>query len=158
MAGKEVDVFGFDELKKAFERVESKYDSQADALLAAQATQVQKRTRQKTGKVTGKLKRSWRALRPKEYKGGTVKVSRVQSTAPHAHLYEYPHEVYTTRKNRKTGKVGRYNETARRVMGIKSHGKTEGHYVLRDSMKERETRFHQSAEKMLEKVTEEVTV
>ena len=37
---KEVDVFGFDELQKAFVRMERKYAVESDAMLAAQALQV----------------------------------------------------------------------------------------------------------------------
>ena len=33
MARKSVDVFGFDELEKAFKRIEKRYPNQADALL-----------------------------------------------------------------------------------------------------------------------------
>lgn len=155
---KEVDVFGFDELTKAFVRMERRYAVESDAMLAAQVLQAKKRVKQKTPKVTGNLRKGWRDLKPKAYKGGTVKVSRVQNAAPHAHLYEYPHKVYTTRGNRMTGKVTRYNETARRVMGIKNHGQAEGHYILRDTMRELESKYPQRVEDLLDKVTEEVQV
>ena len=158
MARRQTDVFGFDELKEAFAKMEKKYPVQSDAMLAAEALQVKKRVKQKTPRVTGTLRKGWRDLRPKAYRGGSVKVARVQNAAPHAHLYEYPHKVYTTRGNRRTGKVGRYNAVGRRVQGIKSHGSTEGHYVLHDTMREMETRFHKSADEMLDKITKEAEI
>ena len=158
MARRQTDVFGFDELKEAFEKMEKKYPVQSDAMLAAEALQVKKRVKQKTPRVTGTLRKGWRDLRPKAYRGGSVKVAREQNAAPHAHLYEYPLKVYTTRGNRRTGKDGRYNAVGRRVQGINSHGSTEGHYVLHDTMREMETRFHKSADEMLDKITKEAEI
>lgn len=163
MARKQVDVFGFDELEKAFVKMEKKYAVQSEALLAAQALLVKKRVKQRTpiGKGSKKpetLRKSWSDLKPKEYQGGKVKVSRVQNAAPHAHLYEYPHNVYTTKGNRKTGKVTRYNSLGRKVEGIKSHGQTEGHYILRNTVEEIKDRFPKGVEDMLDKVTKEVQV
>ena len=58
--------FGFDELQKAFSRIEKKYPDKVDAMLAAQGRLVTNRTKSKTpvGK-TKKLKSSWRMKRTK---------------------------------------------------------------------------------------------
>ena len=78
---KTVDVFGFDELKKAFERCEKRYPNQADALLMAQGQAVNKRTKALTPVRTKKLRNSWRLKKVKLYKGGKVRVVRIQSAA-----------------------------------------------------------------------------
>lgn len=163
MARKQADVFGFDELAAAFDRVGKRYAVESDALLMAQAVQVTKRARQLTPKISGNLKKDWRYLKPKEYQGGKVKVALVRNRAPHAHLVEYGHEMYTTgyRKKtgrKKTGKVNRYNAVGRRVKGIKKHDRVEGKYILDQSIREMESRFPREAEKMLDKITEGVTV
>ena len=78
---KTVDVFGFDELKKAFERCEKRYPDYADALLMAQGQAVNKRTKALTPVRTKKLRNSWRLKKVKLYKGGKVRVVRIQSAA-----------------------------------------------------------------------------
>ena len=54
------DLFGFDELEKAFNRTIKRYPNEADALLMAQGQAVTKSTKSKTPVKTGKLRRSWR--------------------------------------------------------------------------------------------------
>ena len=147
------DVFGFDELEKSFKRLEKRYPNQADALLMAQGQALNKKTKQLTPVKTKKLRNSWRLKKVKLYKGGTVRVVRVQSGAPHAHLIEYGHNVYTT-GGRKTGKVARYNIVQRAVRGIHKHGKTEGYHMLEKAKTERATRFSRDAQKMLDKLIE----
>ena len=53
---KTVDVFGFDELKKAFERCEKRYPDHADALLMAQGQAVNKKTKSLTPVKTKNIK------------------------------------------------------------------------------------------------------
>ena len=147
------DVFGFDELEKSFKRLEKRYPNQADALLMARGQAVNKRTKQLTPVKTKKLRNSWRLKKVKLYKGGKVRVVRIQSGAPHAHLIEYGHNVYTT-GGRKTGKVARYNIVQRSVRGIHKHGKAEGYHMLEKAMTESTTRFSRDAQKMLDKLIE----
>ena len=58
--------FGFEDLQKAFNRIEQKYENKTDAMLMAMANVTRQRVRAKTptGK-TKKLKGSWRTKKPK---------------------------------------------------------------------------------------------
>lgn len=161
MARKQTDVFGFDEMNKSFDKMKGKYDNLSDAMLHTMASQAAKRLRQVApkgvdSKKPGTLKKSYRVKKPKEYKGGTVKVSRVQSGAPHSHLVEYGHEIYTA--PRKTGKVTRYNALGKRVLRIKHHGRTEGRYLFDKVWKEFEHRFPMDAQKLLDELTRDMEV
>lgn len=166
MAKKDVDVFGFDELEKAFNRCKKNYDNEADALLMAQGEQVKKRTKELSPKYKGKippskqgklhpgqLKRSWRLKAVKEYKNGRVKVVRIQSTAPHAHLIELGHEIVRGGKTRVRGR--RLNAVQRSARGISSGGTAEGKHMLENALKEAQSRFGNSAEKMLDSISKE---
>lgn len=163
MARKQADVFGFDQFQKSMEKMRKRYPVESDLLLATEAFQIKKRVKQITPvgkypsgkKKGGTLRKGWRDLKPKSYQGGKVQVSRVQNAAPHAHLLEYGHEIYTT-NGRKTGKVAKYNGIGRRVVGIKSHGKTEGLYLLDKSMKEANIRYPKSVQELINKITKEV--
>lgn len=146
------DVFGFDELSKSFQRLQKRYPNQADTLLMARGQAVQKRVKALTPVKTKKLRNSWRLKKVKLYKGGTVRVVRIQDAASHAHLIEYGHKVYTT--GGRKGKVGKYNRVQQRVRGIKSHGKTEGVHMLEKAMTESEQRFERDAQTMLNKLIE----
>lgn len=154
---KQKDVFGFDELEKAIEKMESKYDEEADAYLAAMANQAAKRLRQISPKVTGNLKKAYGTQRPKEYKGGTVKVSRVRNRAQHAHLFEYGHKVLTT-GGRKLGKLAKYNSAGLKAMGVKTHGRVEGRFHFDKVWNEMEKRVKPELEKLLKKVTKDLEV
>lgn len=165
---KNKDVFGFDELEKAFKKMEKKYPNQADAMLMAQGQAVNKKTKQLTPVYTGtqldgkypkkprQLKKSWRLKKVKLYKGGTVRVVRVQSTAPHAHLVEDGHEIVRGGRTRVKGK--KLNRIQRAVRGIKSGGRVNGKQMLRQSISEAQQRFNRDAEKLLDKLTEDVEV
>lgn len=154
---KQKDVFGFDELEKAIEKMQSKYNDEADAFLAAQAAQAAKRLRQISPKVTGNLKKAYGTQRPKEYKGGTVKVSRVRNRAQHAHLFEYGHEMYKTKE--KLGRLsGRYNRAGLKAMGVKIHNRVEGRFHFDKVWNEMEKRVKPEIEKLLEKVTKDLEV
>jgi len=145
--------FGFDELQKAFSRIEKKYPDKVDAMLAAQGRLVTNRTKSKTpvGK-TKKLKSSWRMKKPKMY--GKTRVVRVQSEAPHAHLVEDGHEIVRGGKTRVNGR--KLNVVERGVRGIKSGGRVEGKKMLEQSFKDMEASFSKSAEKLLSDLTSEV--
>lgn len=154
----EKDLFGFEELEKSFKRLQKKYPNAVDAMLMAQAQAVSKKTKANTPVKTKKLRNSWRVKKVKEYKGGKVRVVRIQSNANHAHLVEYGHETYTT--GGRKGKVARLNGVQRSVRGIKKHGRVEGKNMLADAMKEAQTRFYGEAQKTLDKLidNEDLTV
>lgn len=151
---KQVDVFGFDELEKAFKRCEKKYPDHADALLMAQGQAVNKRTKALTPVMTKKLRNSWRLKKVKLYKGGKVRVVRIQSTAPHGHLVELGHEIVRGGKTRERGrKLNRVQMSAR---GIKSGGRVEGKFMLDKSMKEAQSKFESGAKRLLDDITEDI--
>lgn len=153
-----VDVFGFDELEKAFNRVQKKYPDKADAMLMALGQAANKKTKENTNPhvKTGKLRKSWRLKKVKLYKSGTVRVVRVQSTAPHAHLVEYGHEIVKGGKTRERGRT--LNRVQRSARGITSHGRVEGKYMLEKAMTETRSAFNRDAEKLLDAICEEVEV
>lgn len=153
---KNVDVFGFDELEKAFNRMEKKYPDKADAMLMALGQAANKRTKALTPVRTKKLRKSWRLKKVKLYKSGTVRVVRVQSTAPHAHLVEYGHEIVKGGKTRERGRT--LNRVQRSARGITSHGRVEGKYMLEKAMTETRPAFNRDAEKLLDAICEEVEV
>ena len=144
------DLFGFDELEKSFIKLEKRYPNQADALLMAMGRQVNKRVKAQTAVKTKKLRNSWRLKKVKLYKGGTVRVVREQSTAPHGHLYELGHEQVSGGRTRVRGK--NLNRVQRAVRGVKSHGRVEGRFVLEKTMTEARQRFNTSAQQMLDKL------
>jgi hypothetical protein len=149
------DTFGFDELSKSFQKLEKKYPNAADRMLAAPGRAVTNKvkTLSPVGK-TKKLRGSWRLKAVKQYKGGKVRVVRIQSEAPHAHLVELGHEIVTGGKARVCGR--KLNVVQRAVRGIKSGGRVEGQKMLENSMKEAQSRFDRDAEKLLADLTREV--
>lgn len=146
-------VFGFDQLQKVFHRIEQKYPDKTDAMLMAQGRLAAGRVKSKTpvGK-TKKLKGSWRLKKPKKY--GTARYVRVQSEAPHAHLVEDGHEIVRGGGTRKNGR--RLNTLERAVRGIQSGGRVEGRKMLESTVKELEGSFHQSAQRLLDDLTNEI--
>ena len=156
MARKQKDVFGFDELEKAFKRCEKKYPNSADALLMAAGQAATKRTKQLTPVKTKKLRNSWRLKGIKLYKGETVRVARVQSTAPHAHLVELGHEIVRGGKSRERGR--KLNRVQRSVRGITSGGFVEGKHMLETAMMETRKRFGRDADKLIDKLTEDLEI
>ena len=170
------DVFGFDELEKAFGRMNKKDPDYSDSALMAYGQAIQKRTkaltpvykgRSKEGIKPGQLRKSWRLLKPKLYKGGQVRVVRIQSAAPHSHLIEDGHRIFTTRRSRsssgqyrkesiRSGRVStKYNSIQRTVRGIKQGGNVPGVHMLENSFKEYKSRFENEAEKVMAKIIEE---
>ena len=117
MERKAADVFGFDELEKAFTRCEKRYPNETDALLMAAGRQVNKKVKSLTPVKTKKLRNSWRLKKVKLYKGGKVRVVREQSTAPHAHLVELGHELVSGGRTREKGR--KLNRLQRSIRGIK---------------------------------------
>ena len=145
--------FGFDELKKAFNKIEQKYPDKTDAMLMSLGRVATNKTKSKSpvGK-TKKLRGSWRLKKPKKF--GTARVVRVQSEAPHAHLVELGHEIVRGGSTRKNGR--KLNTLERAVKGIQSKGRVEGKKMLENTMKEMESSFDKSAEKLLSDLTTEV--
>ena len=153
---KTVDVFGFDELEKAFKRIEQRYPNQADAMLMAQGQAVNKRTKALSPVRTKKLRNSWRLKKVKVYRGGKVRVVRIQSGAPHTHLIELGHEIIRGGRTRERGRS--LNRVQRSARGIKSGGRVQGVFMLQRSMTEAGIRFEQDAKKLLDRLTKEVQV
>ena len=151
-----VDVFGFEELEKAFKRCEKRYPNQADALLMAQGQQVNKRVKSLTPIRTKKLRNSWRLKKVKLYKGGKVRVVREQSTAPHGHLIELGHEIVRGGRTRERGR--KLNRVQRSARGIKSGGRVEGTHMLEKSISEARSRFESDAQKMIDDLTSDLKV
>ena len=149
-----IDVFGFDELEKAMKQCEKNYPSQADAFLMAEGRAVNKRTKSLTPVRTKKLRSSWRTKKVKLYKGGKVRVVRVQSTAPHAHLIELGHKIVSGGRTRERGR--KLNRVQRSARGIKSGGYVQGDFMLEKSMSEAQAKFNSGAEKLLDKITKDI--
>lgn len=155
---KQKDVWGFEEMEKAFKKMSEKYDSETDAMLHAFAQQAAKRMRQvapvgpyKKSRKTAKLGKTYRNQKPRVF--GDFNVSRVYTNAPHGHLVEFGHESYTVKGKVKTGKLNRYNATARRAMGVKQHKRVEGKYLFDKVWKEFEKRFPDEAKRTFEEIT-----
>lgn len=151
-----IDVFGFDELEKAFKRCEKNYPNQADALLMAQGQAVNKKTKSLTPVKTKRLRNSWRLKKVKLYKGGKVRVVRIQSTAPHAHLIEFGHEIVHGGKTRERGR--KFNRVQRSARGISSGGRTKAFKMLEQAVSEAASRFESDANKMLDRLTKDIQV
>lgn len=151
-----IDVFGFDELEKAFKRCEKNYPNQADAFLMAEGQAVNKKTKSLTPVRTKKLRNSWRLKKVKQYKSGKVRVVRIQSTAPHAHLIELGHEVVSGGRTRERGRT--LNRVQRSARGIKYGGYVEGKHMLEKSISEARTKFESGAQKMLDRVTKDIQI
>lgn len=155
----EKDVFGFDELEKSFKRLEKKYASKADIFLMAQGQATKKKTQEKTPyreerppNVKGRhLKQSWRLKKVKLYRNDTVRVVRIQSNAPHAHLVEKGHRMVTGGKiTIGSGKNRRVlNGAERSERGIKTHKYVKGTLMLSYAIKESGKRFALEGQKML---------
>ena len=145
--------FGFDELQKAFNKIEQKYPDKTDAMLMALGRVATSKTKAKTplGK-TKKLKGSWKLKKPKKY--GKARVVRTQSQAPHAHLVELGHKIVRGGRTRKNGRS--LNTLERKTRGIQSKGRVEGKKMLETSFKEMEGTFSKSVEKLLDDLTSEV--
>ena len=85
-----------------------------------------------------------------------MRVVRVQSQAPHAHLVEQGHQIVRGGKTRVNGRT--LNRVQRSVRGIQSGGRVEGKKMLEQSVREAESRFYQDAEKMLDILTKGVEI
>lgn len=146
--------FGFEDLKKAFNRIEQKYENKTDAMLMAMANVTRQRVRAKTptGK-TKKLKGSWRTKKPKTF--GKARVARVQTENRYGHVVEEGHRVVTGGST--VGRNGRkLNILQRGLRGISVGGKTKGEKMIEDTVKELNATFEKSAKKLLDDLTSEV--
>lgn len=146
--------FGFEDLKKAFNRIEQKYENKTDAMLMAMANITRQRVRAKTptGK-TKKLKGSWRTKKPKTF--GKARVARVQTENRYGHVVEEGHRVVTGGST--VGRNGRkLNVLQRGLRGISVGGKTKGEKMIEDTVKELNATFEKNAKKLLDDLTSEV--
>ena len=146
--------FGFEDLQKAFNRIEQKYENKTDAMLMAMANVTGQRVRSKTptGK-TKKLKGSWRTKKPKTF--GKVRVARVQTENRYGHVVEDGHRVVTGGST--VGRNGRkLNVLQRGIRGISIGGKTKGEKMIEDTVKELNATFEKNAKKLLDDLTSEV--
>ena len=146
--------FGFEDLQKAFNRIEQKYENKTDAMLMAMANVTRQRVRAKTptGK-TKKLKGSWRTKKPKTF--GKARVARVQTENRYGHVVEEGHRVVTGGST--VGRNGRkLNVLQRGIRGVSVGGKTKGEKMLEDTVKELNATFEKNAKKLLDDLTSEV--
>ncbi len=145
--------FGFDELQKAFNRIEKKYPDKTDAMLMSLGRVAATKTKSKTpvGK-TKKLKGSWRLKKPKKF--GNARVVRVQSAIRHGHLVELGHEIVKGGSSRKNGR--KLNTLQRAIKGVKIGGRVEGRKMLESTMREMESSFNNSASELLDKLIKDV--
>lgn len=150
---KDDDTFGFEDLQKAFNKIEQKYPNKTDAMLMAMTRVAANRTKSKTpiGK-TKKLKSTWRAKKPKVY--GKARVARMQSAHRYAHLVEDGHEIVIGGKGSKNGR--KLNVLQRDIRGVKSGGRVEGKHMIASALSEIENTFDKSAEKLLADLVKEV--
>ena len=166
--GDGLDIFGLEELEKAFNRLGDKYEDKVDALLMAQGRTATNRVKAKTPKgKTKKLKGSWRLKKVKRYGAdGAVRVVRIQTEAPHGHLVEDGHKIVTRERSRsngryakesvKLGKTSKLKAGGEKAFGVKSGGRVDGKEMLKSTMKELQSGFFSAAEKLLEEITKEV--
>ena len=146
--------FGFEDLQKAFNRIEQKYENKTDAMLMAMANVARQRVRAKTptGK-TKKLKGSWRTKKPKTF--GKARVARVQTENRYGHVVEEGHRVVTGGST--VGRNGRkLNVLQRGIRGISVGSKTKGEKMIEDTVKELNATFEKNAKKLLDELTSEV--
>lgn len=151
---KNAGTFGFEDLQKAFNRIEQKYENKTDAMLMAMANVTRQRVRSKTptGK-TKKLKGSWRTKKPKTF--GKARVARVQTENRYGHVVEDGHKVVTGGSTvRRNGR--KLNVLERGIRGISVGGKTKGEKMIEDTVKELNATFEKNAKKLLDDLTSEV--
>ena len=162
MARRSKDVFGFDELEKSFEKVIKKYPNEADAVLMTMGRAATRRVKQlapvysgppKEGVKPGQLRKSWRLRKVKLYKNGTVRVVRIASAAPHAHLIEDGHYIY---RGSGRGRTGRRSQ--QRIALASTGNKTRAFEILKKGMDETRTRFTKETQKMFDKLTKELEI
>ncbi len=95
-----VDVYGIDVWKREATKIINDCPEKGAEFINKQGKKLANKVRKRTPKgPTGNLKKSWRKSKAKAKKGAIV--CEVKSTAPHAHLYEYGHNI----KNQKDGPV-----------------------------------------------------
>lgn len=148
----EKDFIGFDEMKKGFSKICDRFPDRADALATSYAKQAGKLLKSRVPVKTGNLKKGIRVDNAKAFKGGTVHVGRVRSTANHAHLVEYGHR--NTGGRTRAGRAVMSDEQLR-ASGVAVYNKVEGKYYLKKTMDEVIARFTAEAEEMLQKLIDE---
>lgn len=148
------DTFGIEDLQKAFNKIEKKYENKVDALLVSMSNVTRARIRTKTPtNKTKKLKGSWRTKKPKTY--GKARVARVQTENRYGHVVEEGHKIVTggstlDRKGRQL------NVLQRAVRGVSVGGRTQGKNMISDTVKELRSTFGKDVKKLLDELTKEV--
>ena len=165
MAAKNKDVFGFDELQKSLKRLEKKIPDKTERILTAYAKAAQKRAKEltpvyggtyrgnKSKQKPGDLKRKIRSLRLKEYKGGQIKVARVETKDPKGHLIEDGHEIYHS--SSKVGKVSKMSRQQYRRAGVSHHGRTKPYKMIETAVQEAGKAYLSDIKKALEQSIDE---
>lgn len=148
------DTFGIEDLQKAFNKIEKKYESKVDALLVGMSNVTRARIRAKTPtNKTKKLKGSWRTKKPKTY--GKARVARVQTENRYGHVVEEGHKIVTGGST--VGSNGRsLNALGRRVRGVSVGGRTQCKNMISDTVKELRSAFGKDVKKLLDELTKEV--
>lgn len=159
------DVFGFDELAESFEKMRDKFDDASDVQLMTLGQSILKRVKElspttkgkkRKSKKPGLLKRSWTLQKPREYRNGAVRVVRVRSLAPHSHLVEYGHRMIRGGKTREKGRELSASELKKR--GIEQLGSVKGVGMLETAVNEYKNRIEDNANKVLDKITEDLQI
>lgn len=162
------DLFGFDELNGALENIIEKCRTGGDRLLhdkgklaVQKARELSPETSEKSAKKNkvartkkGQLKKSWEVQSPKDYKNGNVKVVRILSTAPHSHLIDQGHNIVTTH-GRKTGKIAKISRADRKVLNVKTKGRTKAEEIRKKSIDSVKDEFFADAENLIDDIFKE---
>ena len=170
------DVFGFDELEKAFKKLEKRFPDEADRLLntAGKAivakvksmTNVGKKRKLRSGNESqpGELKKSWRVGKERFYNnnGSQTRFVRVMSAAPHAHLVEFGHALWVGGQNKVSSTrmfipgLGVFSRPSRHHQNSQKVGQVEGKKILEKACKEYESKWGKETDNLFDKLTKEV--
>ena len=146
--------FGFEDLQKAFNRIEQKYENKTDAMLMAMANTARQRVRSKT--PTGKNKEAQRLMANKKPKTfGKSRVARIQTENRYGHVVEEGHKVVTGGST--VGRNGRkLNVLQRGIRGVSVGGKTKAEKMIENTVKNSIPHSVKMRKKLLDDLTREV--
>lgn len=154
-----------DDLIVSLEKLEPAYRVRAEPLLNKLGKKERDLTADNTEelhrvwaqRVKGELKRSWKFLPVKYYKGGTAAVIRVESNTSYSHLMENDHKVFTARrKNNKLGKkVARAKTADIQAARVKYHGVREGDKMLANAQQRIDAELESEISKLFDEITAE---
>ncbi len=165
MGRRRKDLFGFEELQKQYLKCEQKYPNKADALLHVMAKQVNKEIKRNTPKHNegytgrerkpGTLRKSWKVQKPKKYKGGKIRVSRVYSADSVAHLIDLGHDI----KPRGRGRKNRFVQSHFRYeKGKGAKGRVEGLHLRENALNKVNKAFDKGVQEMINELTKDIQV